>query len=144
MLTPRVEYALRALTFLAQQFDSPQSAGQIAKQIRVPPAYLAKVLQELRRQKLVTSQRGITGGFRLAREIHQVTLYDVIQAVEPMPRIKECPLGLAAHGYRLCPLHRNLDETLARMERDYSRITLADLISSNKTPARTCPFPRLS
>jgi Rrf2 family protein len=60
----------------------------------VPAGYLSKVLQSLGRAQLVNSQRGLHGGFTLARAPSELTVWEVIQAVDPLQRIRSCPLGL--------------------------------------------------
>ena len=68
MISQTVEYALRAVVYLADQGEAARTTQQIAEATRVPPAYLSKVMQGLSRGKLVHSQRGLHGGFTLARE----------------------------------------------------------------------------
>src|SRR5690606_18982460 len=109
MISQTVEYALRAAVFLASESDAARTTGEIAQRTRVPPAYLSKVLQSLSRAGIVHSQRGIGGGFTLALDARKLTILEVVNAVDPIQRIRECPLGLESHGVRLCPLHRRLD-----------------------------------
>jgi DNA-binding IscR family transcriptional regulator len=54
---------------------------------------------------------------------------EVVNAVEPLQRIKTCPLGIQSHGSRLCPLHSRLDAALAAMEEAFGNTTLADVLS---------------
>src|SRR5688572_21191147 len=98
MLSQSVEYALRAMVFLAGDEDAPKTTEEIARVTRVPQAYLSKVLQNLNHAGLVRSQRGIGGGIALARPAKEVTILEVVNAVDPLQRIRECPLGLASHG----------------------------------------------
>src|SRR4029077_6761092 len=93
-----------------------RTTDQVAKATRVPRAYLSKVLQSLGRAGLVRSQRGIGGGMTLAKPAADLPSLEVVNAVEPIQRIRTCPLGLAAHGVHLCPLHRRLDNALALFE----------------------------
>ena len=116
MFSQTVEYALRAVVYLASQTPAPCTTEQIAKATRVPKAYLSKVLQGLARTGIVHSQRGIGGGMTLVKSPAALTILEVVNAVEPIQRIKTCPLGLAAHGVHLCPLHRRLDNALALFE----------------------------
>ena len=104
MFSQTVEYALRAVVHLAAEAPAPRTTDQIAVATRVPKAYLSKVLQGLSRGGIVHSQRGIGGGMTLTKDPADLTILEVVNAVEPLGRIRECPLGLAAHGVRLCPL----------------------------------------
>jgi Rrf2 family protein len=122
------EYALRAVVSLAAAAPGPRTTAQIAADTKVPTGYLAKVLQILVGASIVHSQRGIKGGFTLARTPERITALDVVNAVEPIRRIRECPLGRAEHASALCPLHRRMDSALAALERVYKGVSLASLV----------------
>ena len=138
MLSQTVEYALRAAVFLADQDAAPSTTEQIAKATHVPPAYLSKVLQGLARGGIVTSHRGLHGGFLLARPAEQITILEVVNAVDPIRRIRECPLGFASHGVNLCPLHRRLDEALAGVEKAFGESTLAEVLAEPTSSVPLC------
>ena len=128
MFSHTAEYALRAAVFLAESPDGRYTTQAIADTTQIPPRYLAKVLQSLARAGVLTGQRGLNGGFLLARSPAEITVLDVIQAVEPLKRIHKCPLDLEAHRERLCPLHTRLDQSLALIEENLRQATLADLL----------------
>ncbi len=141
MISQTVEYALRAVVYLADQSPEARTTGQIAKATKVPTAYLSKVLQELRRTGIVHTQRGVGGGVSLAVKPDTLTILAVVNAVEPVQRIRKCPLGLAAHGVRLCPLHKRLDNALAAMEEAFAQTTLAEILSEPTESIPLCDFP---
>jgi Rrf2 family transcriptional regulator, nitric oxide-sensitive transcriptional repressor len=141
VLSQTVEYALRAAVHLAMESPAARTTDQIAEATRVPRAYLSKVLQSLSRVGLVHSQRGLGGGMVLARSPSEVTILDVVNAVEPIQRIRTCPLGLAAHGVRLCPLHSRLDKALATVEQAFHETTLAEVLAEPTRSIPLCPFP---
>src|SRR5688572_2899786 len=114
MFSQTVEYALRAVVHLASEAPQARTTDEIAAATRVPRAYLSKVLQSVSRGGIVHSQRGLGGGVTLAKPADQLTILEVVNAVEPVQRIQTCPLGLAAHGVNLCPLHRRMDNALAQ------------------------------
>jgi Rrf2 family protein len=141
MISQTVEYALRAVVYLADQ-QAARTVQQIAAVTRVPPAYLSKVMQALSRGKVVHSQRGLHGGFTLVNKPEELTIWAVVQAVEPFQRIKTCPLGLRAHRVRLCPLHKRLDDALGMIEKAFRGTTLADVLAEPTTSKPLCDFPR--
>lgn len=141
MFSQTVEYALRAMVHLASVAPQARTTDQIAEATRVPRAYLSKVLQNLSRGKLVQSQRGLGGGISLAQTADQVTILSVVNAVEPLKRIHYCPLGLAAHGVHLCPLHSRMDAALATLEEALGGSTLAELLATPSASVPLCPFP---
>ncbi len=141
MFSQTVEYALRAMMHLAQESPRARTTEQIAEATRVPKPYLSKVLQGLRRAGLVGSRRGIGGGMALVKGPESITILEVVEAVEPIGRIKTCPLGLESHGANLCPLHHRLDAALATVEDAFRRTTLAEVLAEPSTSIPLCPFP---
>lgn len=143
MISQTVEYALRAVVYLADQGDAARTVQQIAAVTKVPAAYLSKVLQGLSRAELVHAQRGLHGGYTLARPAAGLSIWEVVQAVEPLKRIRECPLDLQAHRTRLCPLHKKLDDALALIEKAFKETTIADILAEPTTSKPLCDFPQV-
>lgn len=127
MFSQTVEYALRAAVALADHPDGALSVPQLARLTDTPPSYLFKVMAQLVKADLVTAQRGKRGGYRLTRSPQDIALLDVVNAVDPLPRIRHCPLGRPEHAQVLCPLHRQLDDTYAQIETTLGRRTLAEM-----------------
>ena len=144
MFSQTVEYALRAVAFLASRSPDAQNTEQIAKATKVPPAYLSKVLQSLGRTGIVRSQRGLHGGFSLAVDPHELTILQVVDVVDPIRRIKSCPLELKGHGVNLCPLHRRMDAALASVQKAFGESTLAEILAEPTTSVPLCNFPTSS
>ncbi len=139
MISQTAEYALRAVVYLAEKPDVPQTTQQIAEVTRVPPGYLAKVMQTLGRSGIVRAQRGLHGGFTLTAAPEELTVLDVVQAVDPVRRIEHCPLGIPEHK-TLCPLHARLDDTAAMVEKALGDSTIAELLSDSKRGNMPRPF----
>lgn len=150
MISRTAEYALRALVHMASVYNEQplETVEQIAAVTKVPVGYLAKVLQSLTRAGLLISQRGIGGGFRLAKAPGETSVYEVIQAVDPIPRILVCPLGLEWHSTHLCPLHKSMDDAMSVMEAQFRATTIENLIEPLRSvehgasEQETCDFPR--
>ncbi len=138
MLSQTVEYALRAVVHLAQHAPEPQKTAQIAAKTQVPLAYLSKVLQGLRAKQIVELQRGVGGGVTLAMPPADLTILDVVNAVDPITRITTCPLDLTSHGVRLCSLHRRMDNAIMEMERTFRSTTLAELLEEPNPSLPLC------
>ncbi len=139
MISQTTEYALRAVVWLAANPEKPLTAQQIAEATRVPAGYLAKVLQNLSRAGLLHSQRGLGGGFVLAKSPDTLTVWEVVQAVDPIKRIHECPLGFEAHA-ELCPLHKRLDAAVAKLESDFTSCRISDLIDPTSGSSPLCAY----
>ncbi|MEM8864748.1 MAG: Rrf2 family transcriptional regulator [Planctomycetota bacterium] len=132
------EYALRAVVWLAQKPGEPQTTQQLADGTQVSPSYLPKVLQPLGRAGILTSQRGINGGYTLARDPDGLTLLEIVNCVDPVQRITRCPLKLAGHSGMLCPLHRALDDAMAELERTFRETTVGALLRENTSVTPLC------
>ncbi|GAA4210271.1 RrF2 family transcriptional regulator [Actinocatenispora rupis] len=81
-LSARVDYALRAAAELAAAAEGPVTSEQLARSQEIPPKFLEHILNQLRRAGLVRSQRGPVGGYWLARPAEQISLADIIRAVD--------------------------------------------------------------
>lgn len=141
MFSQTVEYALRAAVYLASQAPAACTTDQIAEATKVPKAYLSKVLQGMSRGGVVRSRRGIGGGMTLLKAPADLTILEVVNAVEPIARIRTCPLKLDAHGVKLCPLHRRVDNALALVEAAFAGSTLAEILAEPTTSVPLCKFP---
>ena len=94
MLSKSGVHAVRALIVLAELPEGRyRGASSIAEQNDAPANYLGKLLQQLARRGLVESQKGLGGGFRLSREPSQISLYDIVEAIEDVSRWYDCILG---------------------------------------------------
>lgn len=137
MISPTAEYALRAVVAIAQSRGDPVVTATIAEITRVPAGYLPKVLQILRKAGVVESKRGLGGGFTLARSAEDVTVLEVVNAVDPIKRIDRCPLDIESHGTSLCPLHKRLDEATESVEQSFASTTIAELLAA---PGQSTPL----
>jgi Rrf2 family protein len=137
MFSQTVEYALRAVVHLAYESPEASTTARIAEATKVPKDYLAKILQGLAKEGIVKTQRGVGGGVTLALAPDKLTILDVVNAVEPIERIRTCPLGLKTHGVRLCPLHNRLDGALALVEDAFRSTTLAEILAE---PSESVPL----
>lgn len=139
MISQTVEYALRAMVRLAElEPGTAANSETLAMLTQAPAGYLSKVMRDLVVAGLVTSQRGPSGGFTLARAASEITMLDVVNAVDEIPRIRECPLGNPAH-VKLCPLHSRIDRALDLVEREFRGTTLAEVVESGRKAGDSCP-----
>ena len=101
------QYAIQALVFMGLQgADAFVNVQDLAKNLDVPAAYLAKVMQVLGHHGLVSSARGRTGGFRLGMAAADINLMQVLSLVEGEKFHHECLLGLKQCGDETaCPMH---------------------------------------
>ncbi len=110
-LSKKADYALIAMKHLAIRDPAVSSAREIAEQYKIPVELMAKVLQRLARRGLLSSLQGTRGGYQLARPAIDISLADVIQAVDGPLTVTACALhGKACQQYETCnvrdPLRR--------------------------------------
>ncbi len=112
----------------------------MAEATHVPAQYLRKVLNRLRDAGIITTQRGTGGGIRLALDPQELTILQVLNAVDPIERIHRCPLGLPEH-FKLCPLHSEIDSAIAHVEEVLASKSLGDLLAMKRHGVAKCDFP---
>lgn len=129
MISQTSEYALRAVVYLAQSGGGPEVAQDIATATRVPGGYLHKILRMLSKAGILVAQRGVGGGFALAKVPTAISVLDILRATDTtMDRIERCPLGIKGHT-SLCSLHRMLDEAIADAEKRFAGTSIQDLLN---------------
>lgn len=138
MISQTAEYALRAVVYLGNQAGTSCTTAQLAAGIDAPPGYLAKVMQGLSRSGIVRSQRGLHGGFTLALPASELSILDVVTAVDAFYRITRCPLGRPSHTSGLCPLHRRMDGVMAAAEKSFEHTTIGEVLEE---PGLLCTLP---
>src|SRR5262245_2515009 len=107
MLSKTTEYALRAVTVIARaDGEAPVLAKDIAGEVHIPEKYLSKVLRDLVRTGILSSTRGIGGGFKLRRDPAAIKLIEVIRPFEDVLAARRCPFGNArCSDDRPCAIH---------------------------------------
>lgn len=136
MFTLTTEYALRAMTVLAQEPLVLMPTGVVAERTRVPANYLAKVLQQLASSGLVEGRRGLGGGYKLARPAKEISLLEVVRAVGRMER----STGVVAiePGESLESLQRHMNEAASFVIERFGKVHLSDVVSEIK-PMKEVP-----
>jgi len=117
------EYALRTVVSLAKRAGRPTSARDLAITTGVPPSYQVKVLQLLGRAGIVSSLRGLRGGFALTEAPESLSVQAVIRAVDLRP-------GQDRHHPGTDPLpmlRKHLRDGVGRMEALFASVTIAEL-----------------
>jgi Rrf2 family protein len=143
-LSKKADYALMAMRHLATQVDqSASSAREIAEKYDIPVELMAKVLQRLVRQGLLVSQQGTRGGYLLARPATQISVADVIQAVEGPLTVTACADDEAScEQFAKCnirdPLWRIKDRILVAL----ATCSIFELAHEHDAPAERVTFTR--
>ena len=128
-VTRRADYAIRGMVHLAKQPPKEVTLlTDIAEAVDVSPSLLAKIFQHFNRLGLVTSYRGVGGGFTLGRPAERITLLDIVEAVEGPIRLNRC---LVAEGAcerdEDCPVHPVWRDAQEKMRKILDEVTLRQL-----------------
>ena len=128
-LSKKADYALMAMRHLAaSERGSSSSAREIAESYAIPSELLAKVLQRLVRARLLASVQGTRGGYRLSRPAHQMTVADVIQAIDGPVAVTACsPSNHTCEQFDRCEIRDPLWKIKARIVDALATVSLAEL-----------------
>ncbi len=93
-ITRQADYAVRAVLYLAQiGTDQRAATSQIAQEQQIPPSFLAKIVSQLSVAGLLQTSRGARGGVSLARSAGEISLLDVVEAIDGPILLNECVAG---------------------------------------------------
>ncbi len=134
VITRATEYAVRTVIYLAQhQKNDIVLKKDICRTQEVTPAFLTKILQPLIKVGIVNSQRGVGGGFLLAKDPSEITMLDILQAEEGQLKLNHCLVDAdfcPRDAY--CSAHEVWHETQHEMAQILGRYSIADLVRREK------------
>lgn len=133
-LTRGGEYGIRGVLYLAKQDEGRVSMlSAIAKDQDVPPRFLAKIFQALAKAGIVKSHRGAKGGFSLARPAAEVTVRDVIEAIEGPIHLNVCLMEAGeCDRDKFCPMHSVWENAQEKMLGILAQANFSDLARAEK------------
>jgi Rrf2 family protein len=135
--TKRADYGLMAVHFIASHGeDGAVSAKRIAEEFKIPQERLAKILQRLSKKRLITSHNGPKGGYVLTRAADEVTVGEVVRALEGPVRIVSCmTVNDECPQFERCNLRRPVQKIQASISSMLDTMTLAELAAEPGVPA---------
>lgn len=134
MISQALDYALRSMVYLASHPGNGFSGvREIAEQIEVSRTYLGKILNQLAKAGYLRSTTGPGGGFALAREPENITLYEIMTTIDAHENLADrCLLGLAAcSDENPCPIHTTWKMCRNSLLTEMRRTTLADALKTS-------------
>ena len=133
-LSTRGRYGIHAMYDLAVRYEGgPQSIKAIAERQDIPEAYLEQLIAVLKKEKLVNSTRGAQGGYVLSRPPSQITVGDVLRALEGGLHLVDCVQEDACGMSCACPSRIVWMKIQAGLDDIVDGITLADMIADYKS-----------
>ena len=130
-ITRQADYALRAMLFLADLEENTRAAtSQIAKEKQIPPSFLAKIISQLSIAGIINTSRGARGGVTLARPADEITLLEVIEAIDGPIALNQCTLSKNGCPFmENCPIHDVWCEAQDELVKRLSTTNFAQMIS---------------
>jgi len=128
-INKKTEYALRGLRYLAKvRTAEPVMIKEIAKAADTSPVFLAKIFQLLNAAGLVTSSRGVIGGFRLSRPPEKINLRQILEATEGPVSVNICVVDEEACNLsKTCAAHKVWQKVRTSLNKTLEQITLKEL-----------------
>jgi Rrf2 family cysteine metabolism transcriptional repressor len=139
LLTRKVDYALLILSYLYRQTEGG-SAREIAARFELSRAFVANILKLLCSKGFVTSHRGVKGGYVLERAAEDVTLAELMDALDDSFNLAECnktTTGDLCSLLHICPVRSAIGEVHRRIREVLGKVTLAEIFGHGSGEART-------
>jgi Rrf2 family protein len=133
-ITRQTEYAIKTLIELAEvPYGQLTSNKIIAQRHEIPEEFLHKTVQILSRAGLVVTQRGVQGGVRLGRPLEEITIADVIEAMEGPVALNVClSPGYQCSNMKICQVRKVLSSAQNAMLKELRKKSLADIAKEGK------------
>lgn len=128
-VTREGDYGIRSVLYLARQpLKKVSFVNEISEEYKIPRSFLAKILQKLVKAKLVRSYRGVKGGFSLAKPAHEVTVLDVLEAIEGKLALNICLTDKKKCIFsKHCPTHFLWGNVQSKIAETLKKTTFEDL-----------------
>ncbi|MBN2633107.1 MAG: Rrf2 family transcriptional regulator [Bacteroidales bacterium] len=137
MLSNSCRYGIRAMIYIAsrQKGDSKTGIQQISKDLNLPTPFLAKILQQLARQKMLKSLKGPHGGFSLIKDPSEITLYDIVKVIDGEDLFTNCIIHNAScssveRKKMPCPVHKKYSEVRSNLIKLFKTVTVEELVKN--------------
>ena len=129
-ITRQADYAVRAVLYLAEQNGSGRApTSQIAREQKIPPSFLAKIVSQLSVAGMVQTSRGARGGVSLAREPKDISLLEVVEAIDGPITLNDCVADSSVCSFGDdCPVHGVWCAAQENLVRELSATSFADLM----------------
>lgn len=129
LVTRETDYAVRTVLYLARNRGKKVSVTEIASVMEIPKTFLAKLLQRLVKQHLLLSARGVNGGFQLAKKPSEISLLDIMEAMQGPAGINRCAIDSRRCSLSsTCTVHPIWVDIRKAVEKKMGKVTIAKLI----------------
>lgn len=128
-ITREGDYGIRSVLYLARQpFKKVSFVNEISEEYKIPRSFLAKILQKLVKAKIVRSYRGVKGGFSLAKQSRDISVLEVLEAIEGKLSLNICLVDKKKCVFlKHCPTHLLWAAVQSRMSDTLKKTSFEDL-----------------
>lgn len=129
LISQGAQYAISAIIAISKHAgEGAVSASHLSKSLNCPTAYLSQILAKLKEPGILKSQRGLNGGVYLAKPIHEITMMDVIAAIDGTEFFNKCFMGIEGCGnIEPCPFHEFWSAERKKIEQWLKNTTFAEV-----------------
>jgi Rrf2 family protein len=128
-ITRQADYAIRAILYLSQIGQAhPVATRQIAREKKIPPSFLAKIVSQLSLVGLLQTSRGATGGVQLSRTPSLITLLEVIEAIDGTILLNDCVGRNSCSMQDGCPAHPIFCQIREELVDRLKNVTFEDMV----------------
>lgn len=135
-ITQEVDYALRVVLYLSKLgYGTKIEAKVISQQENIPLRFLLKLLRKLKQASIINSFRGVTGGYALAKLPKDITLKDVVEAIDGPIYVNRClydPSLCNLNRTNHCEMHETLNRVQQKLLYELEAISFEDIMNNNK------------
>ena len=131
MFSTSCHYGLQAMLYIAMHSSEDKNIGLkvIAEGQNIPRHFLSKILQQLVKNNLLLSMKGPTGGFSLAKDPEEITLIEIIEAIDGLVVFNRCGIGFKqCNDKKPCPIHDEYKKMRKQVENLFRSKNLLNLI----------------
>jgi Rrf2 family protein len=139
MLSNTCRYGIRAIVYLASHYPEKNNFGikQISADLGLPTPFLAKILQQLAKNKLIRSTKGPNGGFSFLKNPESITLFDLVMIIDGEGLFKNCIIhdGTCSDvrkSKKSCPVHDDYSIVRNEIIDLFKEKTIGDLVKATK------------
>ncbi|HVN58457.1 MAG TPA: Rrf2 family transcriptional regulator [Bacteroidales bacterium] len=137
MLSSSCKYGIRAVTYIASKSKKNEKVGikQISEDLNLPTPFLAKILQLLAKQKILSSSKGPHGGFSLLRDPRDISLLDIVTTIDGNDFFENCIIhnttcSCVGDEKLVCPIHDEYSKIRANLMKLFTKKTIYSLVKS--------------
>jgi Rrf2 family protein len=136
MISNTCKYGIRAVIYIAVNSDGDSKVGikKISEDLDLPGPFLGKIMQTLAKNKLLNSVKGPHGGFSLAKDPHEISLYDIVSIIDGTDVFDECMIGVKIceenqEDEKLCPFYERSHKVREQLVNVFQEQTIGDFAS---------------